>query len=229
MLPLLWCSWLIFTAFILILEEVQGGASIPVRPRVAFVFAGSPRSFIHTPIHESIRINLIQSFCPFHSCDAAVFARVSIADNVHQVNNKRVEAADGVFIEGDENDKLRIEFAANRLVKPYVGSSKYGRANAAFADRNISSSNTKFPQLVLEWTNVGSAEEKEAIKKEFPSKRHTILSTLDRRRYSMYFNRYKAYQMAVAFERENEMKFDWVVHARYCSTSVPTTVLTSVL
>lgn len=58
----------------------------PIPIRVAFVLAGSPRSFVYPHIHESIRFNLINAFCPPSSCVADVFARVSGSDNTHEVS-----------------------------------------------------------------------------------------------------------------------------------------------
>lgn len=52
--------------------------------RIAFVFAGSARSFINPAVHESIRFNLIRALCPASRCVGDVFVRLSTTDNNHR-------------------------------------------------------------------------------------------------------------------------------------------------
>ncbi len=57
---------------------------IPKQPtRIAFIFAGAARSFVAPVVHETIRHNLIRSLCPFPSCIADIFIRLSSSDNNH--------------------------------------------------------------------------------------------------------------------------------------------------
>jgi hypothetical protein len=69
--------------------------------------------------------------------------------------------------------------------------------------------------LKVTWLDIGSAEEKnEMLSSSFTSLRHKIFRTLDPRRYSMYFNRWSAYQMATRHEETTGIKYTWIIHAR---------------
>ena len=169
--------------------------AVSAKYNAAFVFAGSARSFIEPFVHESIRFNLIHSFCPPKVCSSVVFARVSLSDNVHQVGSGlALRNGSGITLAGDITQRPRIEFALNRITK-------------------LPSSKRVVP-LIVSWTEVGSESEKESMSKDFPSFRHRFFNQFDARRYSMYYNRYKSYQQIIEYERRNNMRFDWVVHAR---------------
>jgi hypothetical protein len=53
------------------------------REFVAYVFAGSARSFILPVVRRLLRKNLIEAFCPPEDCDYDIFVRVSSNDNTH--------------------------------------------------------------------------------------------------------------------------------------------------
>jgi hypothetical protein len=60
---------LIFLITVTILLEISEGGdlakySTSSNAHVAFVFAGSARSFVLPPVHDSLRYNLVASFCP---------------------------------------------------------------------------------------------------------------------------------------------------------------------
>lgn len=106
--------------------------------RVAFVFAGAPRSFTTPVISESIRHNLIQSFCPPVTstgvkCMATVFANILSIDNVHVFNGKAVLDGSGVAIPVQEN-KVRVGRALNRLLKPFGSASSLGENEVLIQD-----------------------------------------------------------------------------------------------
>ena len=168
---------------------------VSAKYHAAFVFAGSARSFTEPFVHESIRFNLIHSFCPPKICNSVIFARVSLSDNVHQVDSGlALRNGSGIALAGDLTQKPKIEFALSRLIKiPY-------------SKRSV--------PLVVSWADVGGESEKRAIASEFPSFRHRFFSQFDARRYSMYYNRYKSYEQVLTYENEHGMQFNWVIHAR---------------
>ena len=57
-------------------QRPQTPARRTAATRVAFVFAGAPRSFVHGRVHHSIQINLLRRLCPPPACVADVFAHV---------------------------------------------------------------------------------------------------------------------------------------------------------
>lgn len=153
--------------------------------RVAFVFAGTPRSFILPPIYESLRENLILSFCPKELCLSDVFARVSMSDNTHGGLDSV-----GKLHQIPMDVKPKVEYALSQL-------------------------SSESSSLDVTWVDIGSKKEKdEMLASKFSSVRHKIFRTLDSRRYSMYFNRWSAYQMAVQREEKTGVKYQWVIHAR---------------
>ena len=163
--------------------------------RVAFVIAGSPRSFIYPAVHESIRVNLISAFCPADTCSADVFVRVSLADNTHETRYGAVKDSKGIRIPGNMSDKPLIRHALSRLI---VDQAKNG---SGYMD--------------VVWMDVGSKAEKLLMESHFPSFRHKVYQTLDPRRYSMYFGRWAAYQQAKNYARENKFRYSWFVHTRF--------------
>lgn len=155
--------------------------------RVAFIFAGGVRTFVLPEIYESIRYNLINSFCPPMNCAADVFVRLSIDDNWHVGAN-----AVGKKIKGDKKILKDVAHAVARI------------AHAS-------------PKSKLFWrvVNIGSNQEANEMDKvtatDFKQK---VYRDLDPRRYSMYFNRAAAYDMALREEIINGKNYTWVVHAR---------------
>ena len=158
---------------------------------VAFVIAGSPRSFIYPAIHESIRVNLISAFCPMDSCSADIFVRVSLSDNTHMVDGHAVTDGKGVSIAADEKELPLVRHALHRL---------------HLAVRGV---------VNATWVDVGSVAEQEEMKAHFNSSRHRVFRELDPRRYSMYFGRWSAYQQAKNYEREHGLHYTWFVHTRF--------------
>ena len=162
--------------------------------RVAFVIAGSPRSFIYPAVHESIRVNLISAFCPADTCSADVFVRVSLADNTHEIRYRAVRDSKGIRIPGNVSDLPLIRHGLVRLL----------------SDR-VESQGT----LSETWEDIGSSAEHQEMVTNFNTTRHFIFRTLDPRRYSMYFGRWADYQQARSYEREHGFEYSWFVHTRF--------------
>ena len=175
----LWCMLMYPSSMILNAEEEE-------RHHVAFVFAGSVRSFVYPIVHETMRWNLINAFCPKQFCKPDIFARLSATDNTHEGFN-----ATGRLTEGEKNVASRSKHALSRLL--------------------LTSNGRSF----VEWVDIGSHKEKKEMLEQFPtSSRHKIFRTLDPRRYSMYFNRWMAYQMVLRQEKLDFLNYSWVVHGR---------------
>ena len=169
-----------------IAEEKAAHLRSDPKARVAFVFAGTPRSFILAAVYESLRENLINSFCPKEFCISDVFARVSMSDNTHGGLSSI-----GTLHKVSIDQKPKVEYALSQL--------------SAGSDT-----------LNVAWVDIGSKEEKDdMLGSIFTSIRHKIFRTLDPRRYSMYFNRWAAYQMAVQREKTTGVQYKWIIHARY--------------
>ena len=158
---------------------------------VAFIIAGSPRSFIYPAVHESIRVNLISAFCPIDSCSADIFVRVSLSDNTHMLHGKAVVDGKGVSIAADERDLPLVRHALHRL---------------QLAVRGV---------VNATWVDVGSVAEQEEMRAKFNSSRHRVFRELDPRRYSMYFGRWSAFQQAKSYELEHGLRYAWFVHTRF--------------
>lgn len=164
-------------------------------PHVAFVFAGSARSFTEQFVHESIRMNLIHSFCPPKLCHAVLFFRVSLGDNVHQdASGKTIADGSGMMVPADPDTVKIVNFAIGRLAK-------------------MPGLNRSVPSVIT-WAEVGSPAEKDEIVKDFPSMRSKLFTLLDSRRYSMYYNRHKAFMQMPVYEQLHGIEFQWVVHVR---------------
>jgi hypothetical protein len=58
------------------------GAHASNTTSIAFVLAGSARSFVLPSVYQSISHNLIQSLCPSKNCQSDVFIRISTTDNI---------------------------------------------------------------------------------------------------------------------------------------------------
>jgi hypothetical protein len=155
--------------------------------RIAFVFAGSIRSFTVPFVHETLRHNLLSAFCPTSICRGDVFVRLSNDDNTHENSHQ----ADGTMLKGP----------ADRLTKALDVVSRLKYADDV--------------KLVTRVVEVGSEKEyaeMSEITDVYPIQR--IYRYLDARRYSMWFNRWKAYELALAEESAGGFKYDWVVHGR---------------
>lgn len=208
-----------------------------IHHRIAYVFAGSPRSFTEYFVHESIRMNLIHSFCPPSTCESSIFARVSLDDNVHQAEGgSAIKDSGGRNVAGDVRLKPKVVEALHRLAKlphPYherfhvishtgiSSSSSSGSGTGSDSNSNITTSTSAatMPEdrVFISWGSVGSATEREEMSKEFNTLNHNVFRVMDARRYSMYFNRQKSYQQVLTYEREHNMTFSWVVHVRFDS------------
>jgi hypothetical protein len=179
--------WAYVLTLFMTLHEHHCADSTAPAANVAFVFAGSPRSFQHPPIYLSLRHNLIAGFCPPLMCHPFVFIRMSFSDNSHDGIRY---SAKGILIRSGSDQVPKILVAAHQLC-----------ANVTIARVDIGSQTEK-------------AEMDAFISKSAASNSHKIYRDLDPRRYSMYFNRMSAYEMARSYELANYMQFDWVVHAR---------------
>lgn len=139
-------------------------------------------------MHRYIRANLMDSFCPSEGgkCRYDVFARISTSDNNHF--GKR--DSKGVYSEGTSAHKKSIIDTIKHIrPKKDVGT------------------------LYTKYFEIGSpAELEEMLDKE--TLRRKIYRHLDSRRYSMYFNRWKAYELMLNVEQEGSFNYDWVVHCR---------------
>lgn len=155
---------------------------------VAFVFAGSVRTFVFPYVKKTIKRNLIQSFCPAPQCKHDVFVRISTSDNNHV----------GISAKGNLT-----------LGTPEL------RQQADEALKSITPLPEEGGQLHRVFVDIASEEEKREMLEAFPSDmKHKIYRDLDPRRYSMYFNRWKAYEMMVAHEKTLPKPYTWVIFGR---------------
>ena len=181
----------------LVLLLLSLSRSLPTQtdvPLVAFVFSGAARSFVMPPVHESIRHNLIDAFCPPQSCERRIFLRISSTDNVHQLPGIGVLTDAHGFTMPVPPDRIReIEHAVGRLVLDEASARK---------------------ELHVRWTSTGGDPERAEMTTHFSGFRHKIFRELDPRRYSMYFHRWASFRMATEYEAEHGVRFDWVVMAR---------------
>jgi hypothetical protein len=151
--------------------------------KVAFIFAGSPRTFVHPILFKTLKKNLIEGFCPRPQCEPHVFARLSFSDNVHE--GVRYSSVGVTLPRSDKTDFIlsKVKDLAQRVT--------------------------------IEIVDIGSDQEKQEILRHGANRTfHKIYRELDSRRYSMYYNRWAAYQMAVKAEQEQGFRFEWVVHGR---------------
>lgn len=158
----------------------------PNQQHVAFVFAGSARSFISPFVRISIKNNLLDAFCVRQRlCSYDIFVRVSVNDNKHIGMN-----AKGVPV-------LESKEYENKI------------SNALKFFEPIQSSAAK---MFIEYFNVSSPVERQEMidyAKLHPSteKKHRLYRELDSRRYSMYFNRWKGYSMALRQEQQRGLQY----------------------
>lgn len=78
--------------------------------RVAFVLAGSARSFITPFVRTTLNKNIIQAFCPQDTCIPDVYIRISSNDNNHGGTD-----AIGKFIAGTVELRNNIERSLKAL------------------------------------------------------------------------------------------------------------------
>lgn len=133
---------------------------------VAFIFSGCARSFISPIVHQTIKQNLLEAFCPDISCTYDVFVRVSSNDNIHVGVNST-----GDLIIGDDEYRRKINISLNTL------KSRNG-------------------DLIIHSYEIGSDLENYNIenynRKDFY---HKIYRQLDPRRYSMFYSRWASHEM----------------------------------
>lgn len=141
-------------------------------PRIAYVFAGSIRSFVCPKVHWSIRSHLIDSL----GGQPSVFIRTSIEDNW---NSKTGEGSQWspAYKKNEVNEALKI---LNPVKIDYF----------SFANQTTD------------------------MKMNYPGRLHTMYRENDQRRYSMFYHRCMAYKMVQKYEKQNNMRFDWIVLAR---------------
>jgi hypothetical protein len=156
-------------------------------PNVAFVFAGSARSFVRPAVHLSLKYNLIEGFCPPETCHSQVFIRMSIADNTHTQENEPILNAVGKLIPKSTEKEEWAQRAVQALGE----------------------------HVHLKVSEIGSEDEQIEMKQLVGnSTMLKIYRDLDSRRFNMYFNRWAAYRMATDFETVFGQEFTWIVHAR---------------
>mmetsp|Transcript_9186 Transcript_9186/g.9256 ORF Transcript_9186/g.9256 Transcript_9186/m.9256 type:complete len:663 (-) Transcript_9186:193-2181(-) len=156
--------------------------------QIAFVFAGSVRSFTSPQVYGSLKANLIESFCPPEHCVSDIFFRLSKTDNVHG----------GPYSKGQLISEEYGVISKLKIALDYLNQSAHSWNGV----------------MKVNWVDIGSDLEHQQIVNEFKSLRHKIFRELDSRRYSMNFNRYRAYQMAIETEKKMGYRYSWVVHAR---------------
>ena len=155
--------------------------------KVAFVFAGSMRTFTLPSIHQSIKYNLIHAFCNPLKCIGDVYIRYSIIDNRHKGFN-----AQGIAVSGNSTNTQQSVESLQQLKQMSL------RSN-----------------LVYTSVDVGSSKESQEM--DVVTSKHIkqkLYRVLDSRRYSMYFNRWAAYSLMLESEKAYGIRYDWVVHAR---------------
>jgi len=139
--------------------------------KIAYIFAGSARSFACPKVHWSIKAHLIDAL----GGDPHVFVRMSMEDNVN------VKTGLGVLknIEYDEDVNNLLKVLNPKKVEFF-----------SFSNQSID------------------------MQRLHPEPIHTAFRENDLRRYSMFFHRCQAYKLAMQYEKENNMRFDWVVLVR---------------
>jgi hypothetical protein len=211
------------------------------RYRVAFIFAGALRSFVYPIVHETLRRNLLDAFCPSTTyatatakhkmCSKDIFIRLSKIDNFHKGYN-----ANGV----PRVDKTLNEDIISRALLRLDPASASTSSNVHDNDASKNSGSTRLTEIGarqghvyghgvcrIQWRSIGSEllqrEKSEAPfadpnRNKLTAVAHRVFRTLDSRRYDMYFNRWAAFQMALDEERRfsvnGSVKYDFMVHAR---------------
>lgn len=140
--------------------------------KIAYIFAGSVRSFLCPRVHWSIRMHLMDAL----GGESYSFIRLSLEDN--------------------ENTRT-------------------GKGNIREVDYNMAELNATlaiFNPRTVEYFKLST--QLEEMQANFPSLRHSIFRENDLRRYSMFYHRCMAYLLALKYEHDHGIKFDWVVLVR---------------
>jgi len=140
--------------------------------KIAYIFAGSARSFVCPKVHWSIKAHLIDAL----GGDPHVFVRMSMEDNVN------VKTGLGVLKTLD-----------------------YGESDVNSLLKLLNPKKVEFFSF---------SKQIEDMQRLHPEAIHTAFRENDLRRYSMFFHRCQAYKLALEYEKENNMRFDWVVLVR---------------
>jgi hypothetical protein len=140
--------------------------------KIAYIFAGSARSFVCPQVHWSIKANLIDAL----GGEPHSFVRMSLEDN------RNVKTGSGIIF------KLQVD---EREV-----------------DETLKILN---PDIVERFSY---SEQVEEMKRLYPQPIHTVFRENDQRRYSMFYHRCRAYELMLRYEKEHNVRFDWVVLGR---------------
>eukprot|EP00598_Pedospumella_elongata_P008325 CAMPEP_0185012158 /NCGR_PEP_ID=MMETSP1098-20130426/98159_1 /TAXON_ID=89044 /ORGANISM="Spumella elongata, Strain CCAP 955/1" /LENGTH=864 /DNA_ID=CAMNT_0027541211 /DNA_START=36 /DNA_END=2631 /DNA_ORIENTATION=+ len=141
-------------------------------PKIAYIFAGSARSFVCPQVHWSIKAHLIDAL----GGEPHTFVRLSLEDN------KNVKTGTGIIFKPEFDEKEVNETL--KILNPDI----------------------------LERFSYSNQEEE--MKKFHPQDIHTVFRENDQRRYSMFFHRCQAYKLMLRYEKEHNVRFDWVVLGR---------------
>ena len=160
--------------FLAALLLAAGGSSHPpkLNQNIAYVFAGTARSFSCPKVHWSIKLNLIDALGGVPS----VFMRISTEDN------------------------LNTRTGSGTLHK---SSYRQGEINATIEI---------FRPKIVEFFSLSNQEEE--MRHNFAGVAHDVYRQHDLRRYSMFYHRSMAYKLAMRYERDHRMTFDWAVLVR---------------
>lgn len=150
--------------------DVDRGNNHPIR--IAYIFAGSARSFKCPKVHWSLRFNVIDAF----GGEPYVFVRISEEDN------QNVKTGNGI------------------VWKP-----KYGNVEVNETLKILNPRKVQYFSL---------STQQEEMKKHFPQMIHRVFRENDQRRYSMFYHRCMGYRLALEYEREHGIRFDWVALIR---------------
>lgn len=154
-------------------EEVFSKEEQPKpKQKIAYLFAGSIRSFTCPRVHWSLRWNVIDAF----GGEPYVFIRTSTEDNMNQ------------------------RTGTGNIWKPSYTNDAINATLSILAPKKI------------EYFSL--SDQLKEMKKEFPEMVHRVFQENDRRRYSMFFHRCMAYRMVLEYEKEHDMRFDWVALIR---------------
>ncbi len=140
--------------------------------RIAYIFAGSARSFKCPKVHWSLRFNVIDAF----GGDPFVFVRISEEDN------QNVKTGNGV------------------VWKP-----KYGDVEVNETLKILNPRKVQYFSL---------SNQEDEMKKNFPQSIHRVFRENDKRRYSMFYHRCMGYKLALEYEEEHGVRFDWIALIR---------------
>lgn len=184
-------SLLLYFVFHFLITEISSTTSI------AFLFSGSIRSFILPFVYQSIYQNLILSLCP---------STPSSPSPLLPLNSSSFNCSYQIFMRISLIDNILNGLDANGAIVSPISNK---------IDKYLQNALSYFPSHLLHYkiSNFGSPEDLE-LYKHFTSFRHQIYSKFDKRRYSMYINRWGVYQMMLNYEILNNYQYDYVIHTR---------------